>query len=107
MLLDDKHQRLLTLPIDELAFMIQALRQVIHVEQYEHTLCREGLQEFKLALKILNPEVYQEVTDTMMAEEWMSIQEYLSPDLGDRLAPLMLWLEEQKHSQGTDVPKEK
>ena len=106
MLLDDKHKRLLTRPIDELAFMIQALRHIIKMEQDENTSGRAAFKEFKLALKILNPSVYQEVTDHLMTDEWVSIQEYLSSqadDLGDRLAPLMLWLEEQKsHSQGTD-----
>jgi len=102
MLLDDKHKRLLPRPTEELVFMIQALRQIIHMEQDEHSQCRAGFQEFKLALKTLNAQIYQEVTDHLIAEEWVGIREYLQAD-GDRLAPLMLWLEEQKsHSHGTD-----
>ncbi len=103
MLLDDKHQRLLTRPVDELVFMIQALRHIIKMEQDEHTQCRKASKEFKLALKIINPDMYREVTNHLIADEWMGISEYLSPnlDLVERLEPLMLWLEEQKRRGGS------
>lgn len=108
MFIDDKHQRLLTKPTEELVFMIQALRHIIKMEQDENTMGRAAFKEFKLALKTINPDVYQEVRDAQMAKEWVGIGEYLSPNFTERLKPLMLWLEEQKsRSQGTDVPKEK
>ncbi len=89
MLLDDKHQRLLTRPVDELVFMIQALRHIIKMEQDEHAACRKGFQEFKLILKTLSPAVYNEVADRLIDEDCIRLYEYLSLTDLDRLAEYM------------------
>ena len=103
MLIDDKHQKLLGMPRDELVFMIQALRRIISMEQDEHRIERQAFQEFKLALKTVNVAVYCEVEDYQLAEEMIRIEEYLHDVDPDRVAAMMERLSEQA---GPDGPKE-
>ncbi len=89
MLIDDKHQKLLGMPRDELVFMIQALRRIITMEQEEHRAGRVAFQEFKLALKTVNVEAYCEVEDYLLAEELVRIEDYLHDVEPDKVAALM------------------